>query len=88
MKTLLTILSLLSAGSLPSAIAAELAGAHLPAGMNSMTAFGAFIISLVALTAFADYARPAPAPISAVGPCPAQSAIGGGPKKSAHPLAA
>lgn len=76
MKTSLKVVALLLAAGLPSALAIELAGVELPAGTDAGSLFGAFVVALVGLTAFADYARPARATRRRVS------------LKAAHPLAA
>ncbi len=81
MKTSLTFASLFLAASVPSALAVELIGVDLPAGIDATAAFGAFVVSLVALIAFADYTRAA-APLSV------KFATRSVATKAAHPLAA
>lgn len=81
MKTSLKVIALLLAVSVPSALAIELAGVELPAGADTGSLFGAFVVALVGLTALADYARP-----NAVGSIRATSHRLS--CKAAHPLAA
>jgi hypothetical protein len=57
MKTSLKFLSLFLAASLPGALAAEFAGVALPAGFDATSAFAAFVVSLIILTAHGDYSR-------------------------------
>lgn len=81
MKTSLKVIALLLAASVPSALAIELAGVELPAGADAGSLFGAFVVALVGLTAFADYARPFAS--GSAGATPLRVA-----RKAAHPLAA
>lgn len=81
MKTSLEVLSLVLAASVPSALAAEFAGIDLPAALDATTAFGAFVVSLIALTALADYSR-------ASKPLLATTATHRASRRAAHPLAA
>lgn len=81
MKTSLKVIALLLAVGVPSALAIELAGVELPAGADTGSLFVAFVVALIGLTAFSDYARPI-----AVGSLRVTS-----PRvscKAAHPLAA
>jgi hypothetical protein len=57
MKKSLTVLSLHFAAALPSAFALDLAGVHLPAALNPLTAFAAFAGSCVLLLLTGDYRR-------------------------------
>ena len=59
MKTSLKFLSLFLAASLPAVLAAEFVGVSLPAGFDANSAFVAFVVSLVILTAHGDYSRKA-----------------------------
>lgn len=56
MKTTLKFLAFFLAAALPSSFAAELAGAELPAALDSLSLFSAFVASVVLLTLFSDYA--------------------------------
>lgn len=88
MKTSLKVLSLFTAALLPGSVAAEFAGVPVPTGLDPTSAFVAFVVTLVALTAFADYSRVAqPLPVSPPDSRGRTSAGGVG-EKSAHPLAA
>jgi len=81
MNTSLKVIALLLAASVPSALAIELAGVELPAGADTGSLFGAFVVALIGLTALADYARPlAAGSIRATPHCIS--------RKAAHPLAA
>jgi hypothetical protein len=82
MKTSLKFLSLFFAASLPGALAVELAGVQLPAGLDSMGAFAAFVMSLVTLMAWGDYSRRMPC-TSAV-----TVTVAVAEPKAVHPLAA
>jgi hypothetical protein len=62
MKTLLVLLSL----AVPAALALEFAGINLPTGSDLATAFGLFVVSFVATTVAADYARSGPPRLVAV----------------------
>lgn len=57
MKTSLQFIALFTTLSVPAALALEFAGVNLPAAADLGTAFGLFIVSLVALTVATDYAR-------------------------------
>lgn len=57
MKTILKLTSLFAAACIPSAFAAELAGLNLPAGLDPLSAFAAFVLSTVALSFATDYSR-------------------------------
>jgi hypothetical protein len=57
MKTSLTLLPFISALSVPSALAAELAGIDLPTMIAPTQLFAAFVIVLVTQIAWADYGR-------------------------------
>ena len=58
MKTSLKALTLFSAACIPGAFAVELAGVSLPAGLDPLGAFSAFVASVVTLVVFTDYRRP------------------------------
>jgi hypothetical protein len=88
MKTFLKSLSLFLAASVPSALAVEFVGIDLPAGLDATAAFGAFVVTLVAMIAFTDYTR-ARAPLTvATVPGTAASSHAGAIEKATHPLAA
>jgi hypothetical protein len=82
MKTSLKMISLFTTASVPSAFVAASAGIGLPAGIDVLTLFSAFVASMVVLIGFTDYARSRPPrhcyPVSPLG-----TAL-----KAAHPLAA
>ena len=59
MNTTLKFLALSLAAAVPAALAAETAGLALPSAFDVTTLVGAFAVTLVLLTAFADYARTA-----------------------------
>jgi hypothetical protein len=82
MKTSLKFVPLFLAVSLPSAFAVELAGVSLPTGLDSFTAFAAFVASLVIMVAWSDYSQPRRQTISAA------VATSPSAQKAAHPLAA
>lgn len=81
MKTSLKVIALLLAASVPSALAMELAGVELPAGADTGSLFVAYVVALVGLTAFADYARPVAG--RSIPATPQRSS-----RQAAHPLAA
>jgi hypothetical protein len=64
MKTFLKFTSLFTAACIPSGFAVELAGFALPAALEPLAAFSAFVASLVALSLCSDYARPRALPVS------------------------
>lgn len=80
MKTSLEVLSLFLAAAVPSSLAVEFVGFNLPAALDATTVFGAFVVSLIALTALADYSRSFK-PLLATAPRRAS-------RKAVHPLAA
>jgi hypothetical protein len=82
MKTSLKFVPLFLAVSLPSALAAEFAGMQLPTGLDPLTAFAAFVASVVVMLAWSDYSRAGRVTI------PATVAAHRSPEKAAHPLAA
>lgn len=82
MKTF-TLLSLVSALSVPSALAAEFAGAELPTAIDPAHLFAAFVVLLLAQIAVGDYTR-ATSRARAVAP----TGVSPRAKKAAHPLAA
>ena len=82
MKTFLTLLSFVSALAVPSTLAAEAAGFSLPTAIDPTHAFVGFVVSLVALIAFGDYAKSAPRLAHRTAAATARAA------KAAHPLAA
>lgn len=82
MKTSLKFLSLFFAACLPGALAVELAGVQLPAGLDSMGAFAAFVMSLITLMAWGDYSRRLPRASTVAVAVPVAE------PKAAHPLAA
>ena len=84
----LKVLSLFTAALLPGTIAAEFAGFPVPAGMDSMSAFAAFVVTLVIMIAFADYSRVAGGPLPAPTKSSGRIALSVAREKSAHPLAA
>jgi hypothetical protein len=82
MKTSLKVLSLLTTASVPSAFLTTSAGIGLPAGVDVLTLFSAFVASMVMLIGFTDYTRSRP-----LRHCNPASPIGTA-LKAAHPLAA
>jgi hypothetical protein len=82
MKTFLTLLSFVSALAVPGALAIEVAGFSLPTAIDPTHAFAGFVVSLVALMAFADYAKTATRRVRSTAMATARTA------KAAHPLAA
>jgi heme A synthase len=88
MKTSLKFLALLFAASVPAAIAAELAGVPLPVTFSLAHAFSAFVITLAALTAVADYARRPKPLVPAAARRPAPATLDRAPSLAHHPLAA
>ncbi len=80
MNTSLKLLSLFATAAVPGALAAELSGLHLPAGIDAFTVFCAFAATWVVTTFVADYGR-RPRPLAA-------DAAVAAPAKAAHPLAA
>ncbi len=83
MNTSLKILALVFTVALPSALAADFAGLPLPAAFNAAYLFGAFVTTLVVLTALADYARPSRRSFRSSSAQPVRVAT-----KSTYPLAA
>jgi hypothetical protein len=57
MKTKLQFLPAIFATSVPVALAAESAGLHLPPGLDTLSAFTALSVALLALTVAGDYSR-------------------------------
>lgn len=57
MKTTLKLLALFFAAALTTTFAADLAGAHLPAALDPLSVFCAFVGSTAVLTVFSDYHR-------------------------------
>jgi hypothetical protein len=57
MKTLLSLISLITAAGFPCLAFAELAGARLPASVNAETALAVFATSSLLLIALFDYTR-------------------------------
>jgi hypothetical protein len=57
MKTKLQFLPAIFATSVPVALAAESAGLNLPPGLDTLSAFTALIVTLLALTVAGDYSR-------------------------------
>ena len=57
MKTPLKTFALFTTLAAPGALALEFAGINLPPSLDVGSAFGAFVVSLVALIAISDYAR-------------------------------
>ena len=80
MKTSLTLAALVTAVAAPTAFAAELAGAKLPAFAQSDHLFAGFIAAVLLLTVLRDYAGSARVP--------SRPGIALRRLKSAHPLAA
>lgn len=58
MKNSLKILSLLLAASVPSTVAAELSGLVVPAPIDTLHVFAAYVAVVAFLTLVSDYARP------------------------------
>ncbi len=86
MKTSLKFLALFFSAALPGAVAAELAGVNLPDSLGIGPVFGAFVMTLVVLTLFSDYADAAGSGerlARRTGTVATPAA-----EKSAHPLAA
>ncbi len=81
MNTVLKVLSLLLAASVPSALAIEFVGFDLPAALDATSALAAFVVSLVTLTLVADYSRK-PKPL--LSPAATATVL----RHAAHPLAA
>ena len=83
MNSSLKLLSLLSAAAVPAILAGELAGLQLPTAVTAGNAFELFVLSAVAMIAFADYSRtPTTHPRGVTLPLTATG------NKAAHPLAA
>jgi hypothetical protein len=57
MKTKLQFLPAIFAASVPVALAAESAGLNLPPGLDTLSAFTALLVTLLALTVAGDYSR-------------------------------
>lgn len=55
MKATLKFAALFLAAAVPGALAAELAGAHLPASLDSLNLLSAFVATLTVLTLATDY---------------------------------
>ena len=55
MKTTLKLAALFSAAGLPTALALEVFGTHVPLPVDAGTLFGTFASALVLLIAFSDY---------------------------------
>jgi len=86
MKTSLKFLALFLSAALPGAVAAELAGLDLPGSLGIGSVFGAFVMTLIVLTVFSDYASAAGSGkrlARRTGTVATPAA-----EKSAHPLAA
>jgi len=64
MKNFLTLLALGLAAATPAAFILELAGASLPAFVDSSHLFGAGLVAFLALILFADYAEIAAPPVA------------------------
>lgn len=80
MNTSFKLLSLFATAAVPGALAAEISGLTLPAGIDAFTVFCAFAATLVVATFASDYSRRARSLATATAaPAPA---------KAAHPLAA
>lgn len=58
MKNSLKLLSLLLAASVPSTIAAEFAGLMVPAPIDTLHVFAAYVIVVAVLTLVSDYTKP------------------------------
>ena len=89
MKNSLKILSLVLAASVPSTIAAEFAGLLVPAPIDTLHVFAAYVVTLVLLIVVSDYSKPA----TLLAHCPPlASHVGLGPiartDKATHALAA
>jgi hypothetical protein len=80
MKTSLTVLALTTALASPAAFLADLTGFDLPPALDAGHLFGAFVVTVLLLTTFADYPR-APRSLTTRIAAPR-------PTKAAHPLAA
>lgn len=86
MKTSLKLLALFSTLALTGAAAADLTGVSLPAGIDTLDALTAFVVTLVTLIAFHDYAPRRPLALSLtprLATSPSAPAV-----KSPHALAA
>lgn len=57
MKNTLLAFAFSASAILPASATAEIAGLHLPTGLNPLNALSAFVASLLLLTALADYTR-------------------------------
>ena len=80
MNTALKLASLFATVAVPGALAAEISGFALPAGLDAFTVFCGFVATLVVATFSSDYSRRSRALGAAVA-APAAP-------KAAHPLAA
>jgi hypothetical protein len=79
MNTSLKFFALFFAVALPGTVAAEFAGFSLPASVDSMHVFSAFVVALVLLTVVSDYS---------VAARTRRTAVTAPLAKAAHPLAA
>ncbi len=80
MNNTLKLLSLFTSAAVPGALAVEMSGLALPAGIDAFTAFCAFAATLVVTTFASDYGRRARS-LETLTAVPATA-------KAAHPLAA